>query len=54
VVQQFIEHVRRGQIETGFITAIEQCGGILEQHFPARDQDLNELPNHLIELRTGA
>lgn len=54
LVQQFIEHVGRGQIETGFITAIEQCGNILEQHFPIGEQDRNELPNHLIEIRTGA
>lgn len=54
VVQQFIEHVSRRQIETGFITAIEQCGEILAQHFPVSGQDQNELPNHLIEIRTGA
>jgi putative membrane protein len=54
VVQQFIEHVGRHQIETGFITAIQQCGDILEQHFPVTDKDSNELPNHLIEIRTGA
>jgi putative membrane protein len=54
VVQQFIEHVHRHQIETGFITAIEQCSEILAQHFPISDKDSNELPNHLIEIRTGA
>jgi len=54
LVQQFIEHVRRGQIETGFITAIEQCGDILSQYFPISEQDSNELPNHLIEIRSGA
>jgi len=54
VVQQFIDHVGRRQIEAGFITAIEQCGEILAQHFPVAGQDENELPNHLIEIRSGA
>ena len=53
VIQQLIEQIRLRQIETGFITAVQQCGDILAQHFPVSDKDINELPNHLIEVRIG-
>ena len=51
LVEQFVNHVRSGQIETGFITAVEECGRILQKHFPISEKDINELPNHLVELR---
>lgn len=53
LIQQFVEQVRQGQIETGFLTAIEQCGDILAQHFPVSGDNANELSNRLVEIRSG-
>ena len=50
LVQQFVENVKAGEVEQGFITAINTSAGILQQHFPILPKDQNELPNHLIEL----
>ena len=50
VVSDFITQVRAGQYTQGFITTIENCGEILAEHFPAKVENINELPNHLIEL----
>lgn len=50
IVNQFINAVKRGQVAGGFITAIQQCGEVLIEHFPVTAEDENELPNHLIEL----
>ena len=49
-VDEFIAHVRRGDIATGFDSAIEQCRQILWEHFPAPEGRPDELPNHLIEV----
>ncbi len=49
-VAEFIRHVHRGDIATGFDSAIEQCRQILWEHFPAPDGRPDELPNHLIEV----
>lgn len=59
-VQEFIDHVRRGDIATGFISTIEHCREITWKHFPApeerdaqghpTEQQSNQLPNHLIEV----
>ncbi|MBD3669439.1 MAG: TPM domain-containing protein [Gammaproteobacteria bacterium] len=50
LVQQLLGHIRQGEIEVGLITTVRQCGDILEQHFPAMARDINELPNHLVEI----
>lgn len=50
VIQQFIDNIKQGEVEQGFISAIDTSAGILKQHFPVQPRDLNELPNHLIEL----
>lgn len=50
VIGQFVERVKQGEVEQGFIGAIETSAEILQQHFPILPRDLNELPNHLIEL----
>lgn len=49
-VQEFIDHVRRGEISAGFDITIDQCREILWQHFPAPEGRPDELPNHLIEV----
>jgi putative membrane protein len=50
IVNNFVSHVKNGRYTEGFITAIESCGGMLEEHFPGQANDTNELPNRLIEL----
>ena len=50
VVDDFIVHVRRGDIANGFDSTIEQCRLILWKHFPAPEGRPDELPNHLIEV----
>ena len=49
-VNDFIQHVRRGQIATGFSNTVEHCNSVLSKHFPAPDGRPDELPNHLIEI----
>lgn len=49
-VEEFIAHVRRGDISVGFASAIEQCRQITWEHFPAPEGRPDELPNHLIEV----
>jgi putative membrane protein len=50
VVTDFVLKVKEKQYTQGFIAAIEDCGNILAEHFPAQGDSQNELPNHLIEL----
>ena len=50
IVSDFVTRVKARQYTQGFIAAIEGCGGILAEHFPAQMDNVNELPNHLIEL----
>lgn len=50
IINNFVTLVKQGEIATGFETAIKSCGELLQQHFPVEPKDVNELPNHLIEL----
>lgn len=50
VVADFVAAVKEGKPAEGFVTAITQCGHVLHEHFPARDDNPNELPDHLIEI----
>lgn len=50
IVDQFIMAVKASQFAQGFLTAIVQCGDILETHFPPDPNEVDELPNHLIEI----
>lgn len=50
VVNDFVTKVKIGQYTQGFIAAIEGCGAILAEHFPAKEKNTNELPDHLVEL----
>lgn len=36
---------RQGQFESGIVYGISQIGMLLAQHYPANDNDVNELPN---------
>ncbi|MFC7065971.1 TPM domain-containing protein [Brucella rhizosphaerae] len=50
IVATLTHHASRSEIAEGFVLAIGQAGTLLEQHFPAGDNDINELDDHLIEL----
>jgi putative membrane protein len=45
-----LAEVRAGRVADGMIAAINDVGAILAEHFPRRDDDVNELPDRLIEL----
>ncbi len=45
-----IAHVREGRPGEGLAAAIQQVGVVLAAHFPRAEDDVNELPDRLIEL----
>lgn len=47
---KLVAEVRHGRIADGMAAAIGDVGLILSQHFPRAADDLNELPDRLIEL----
>lgn len=49
IVDQLIEAIKTGRIESGLVRCVEACGELLIEHVPLSDQK-NELPNHLIML----
>ena len=42
--------VREGRVADGIVAAIEQVGAVLAEHFPRSADDINEIPDKLIEL----
>jgi len=51
LIEAFINNVKTNNIKAGYLIAIEQAGRTLRQHFPCvPEKDINELPDHLIEL----
>ena len=42
--------IRAGRLADGMIAAIERVGAILTEHFPRDENDVNELPDRLIEV----
>ncbi|KAB2702818.1 MULTISPECIES: TPM domain-containing protein [Brucella] len=50
IVATLIHHASRAQVAEGFVLTIGQAGLLLEKHFPAGADNINELDDHLIEL----
>lgn len=50
IVNEFVRDVKLGKIADGFVNAVNACGKLLAVDFPRPDGDLDELPNHLIEI----
>jgi len=48
-----ISGIRRGDARGGICAAIEACGKALAEHFPPRPDDVNELPNKVIDRPLG-
>ncbi len=46
-VDAMLVHLRNDRIADGFVVAIERCGAMLEQHFPAQANDRPELPDRI-------
>lgn len=49
-VAAITHQVKAGRVADGFVKAIADCGGVLAEHFPAGHDDVNELPDRLIEI----
>lgn len=49
-VDGFIADVRAGRVAEGFLAVIKIVGDQLAAHFPRLDEDIDELPNRLIEI----
>jgi putative membrane protein len=50
IIAAFVQAVKEGEVAAGFEQAVDSCGGLLAQHFPAAPGERNELPDHLIEI----
>ena len=45
-----VGEIRAGRAAAGLVGAVEQVGAVLAEHFPRADDDVNELPDRLIEV----
>jgi putative membrane protein len=52
--QELVDHttelIGKGLIGEALVAAVQRCGKVLEEHFPPKAPDPNELPDHLIFL----
>lgn len=48
IIENFVNDVHEGQVERGFLTALERCGEILTEAVPKTPDNRNELDNRLI------
>jgi len=49
-IDEFVDHIRKGDVALGFERTIEHCRTVLWKHFPHEGGKPDELPNHLIEI----
>lgn len=49
-IAALIAGIKAGRAADGLVTAIERAGAVLAAHLPPRPDDVNELPDALIEL----
>src|SRR3546814_10562785 len=56
IVAAFVAAVKQGRVAEGFEQAVDACGALLAQHFPAAPGERNELPDrseeHTSELQS--
>ena len=50
IVNHVTAGVKQGNFSDHLVQAIRDCGSILAEHFPVKDDNTNELPNAIQEL----
>lgn len=50
IVAAFTTSVRKGEVEQGFLGAIETLGALLAKHYPADGANPNRIPDRLVEI----
>ena len=50
IVDAFTVAVERGEVEQGFLGAIEALGALLARHYPPQGDNPNRIPDRLVEL----
>jgi putative membrane protein len=50
IAEDLASGIGKVDAEAAFIRAVDRCGELLEQHFPAQKDNPDELPNHLVIL----
>jgi putative membrane protein len=45
-----ISAIKEKRAADGLLAAIERCGAVLAQHFPAKSGDKNEIPDKVVEI----
>jgi putative membrane protein len=50
IVDTFTASVKRGEVEQGFVAAIEALGAHLARHYPPQGENPNRIPDRLVEL----
>ena len=48
IVKTITDGIHRGETCNALCAAIDTCGRLLEEHFPVKDDDANELPNLVV------
>ncbi len=48
LVGELIQSIKKGQIVEGICHVIDKCGDLLEEHFPAKSDNPNEISNKLV------
>ncbi len=48
IVDDLVKQIRAGNVTDGLVEALQACGALLAEHFPARDDDTNELPDEVV------
>ncbi len=47
IVQVIVDGIRRKRLAESLCEAVSMCGNLLVKHFPIKDDDTNELTNHI-------
>ena len=49
-MKAMLDPLRKGEIAQGMAAAVAEVGQVLALHFPRAQDDINELPDRLIEV----
>lgn len=49
-MKAMLDPLRQGQMAQGMVAAVTEVGKVIAEHFPRGDDDVNELPDRLIEV----